>query len=325
MWRGTALVFVAGYTAFAVFLSYWLVKFVLLRQEAYAHSVFAAPLIPNFNLVEDLVPPLDPLSKLKDPTREELQEQLDSRLLSLGLPISTLPCSIPTATLSTYLSVLSPSPSSSHNFLPKTLIALNLYNNQEVFPTLSRSLLTLAFILGPSSIHVSIFENGSTDKTTMAMAHFAAVLTKAGVEHTILSDVAKTQWSKVDRIAQLAVYRNIVLEPLFGNDNGGKNASRAPGRKGSDRLAKADEWDSILFINDVFFCPSDALELLYQRKIQKADAACALDWRATQSWLRWFGWTGVKFYDNCRWSSIVTSRLTNGTNRFLFALPLSCC
>lgn len=79
----------------------------------------------------------------------------------------------------------------------------------------------------------------------------------------------------VDRIQQLAVFRNIVTESA--------RTSEVP-------------YETILFINDVFLCPRDALELLHQRVVQNASAACGLDFVAKKGVHR--GGLAV-FYDNC--------------------------
>lgn len=165
------------------------------------------------------------------------------------------------------------------------MIAINLYNNEEVFPTLARTLLSVSHYLGFDSVHISIFENGSTDKTLALLAHFASTLSGMKIDHTILSDPTKTDWKNVDRIAQLAVYRNLVLEPLYSSTNSNPNSTN---------------WDTVLFVNDVFVCETDILELLWQRKAQSASAACAMDWR--KAGISWFGLNGIKFYDN--WVSL---------------------
>lgn len=249
----------------------WTGRFLLLRHDAYAKSVFARPLIPNAHPIEPLASAFPP----SPASHAALQSTLDTRLHALSIPPSTLPCAWTRADEERYGYLANKG---------RYLFALNLWNNQIVFPTLSRTLLHLSYFLGLDNVHISIFENGSSDNTTFAMAELAAGLTSAGVGHTIVSDERRTDWKKVDRIAQLAVYRNLVLAPLNGTKEGEK------------------EFGEIVFINDVFVCPRDALELLHQREVQSAHAACALDWRATSSWLGKIGFSSVKFYDNCAFS-----------------------
>ncbi|KAF8321691.1 hypothetical protein DL93DRAFT_2163286 [Clavulina sp. PMI_390] len=166
----------------------------------------------------------------------------------------------------------------------RTMIALNLYNSKSVLPSIGRSLLGLIQFLGPKNVLVSIFENGSDDGTREGLAHLAAVLTVAGVEHNILSDETRTEWDNVDRISQLAVYRNVVLEPFHVARN--------------KTNSNAKPFENLLFINDVFFCPADALELLHVRAAQSAHGACGLDWRWRMDPMPSLFGTGPKFYDN---------------------------
>ncbi|CEQ41933.1 SPOSA6832_03708, partial [Sporobolomyces salmonicolor] len=271
----------------------WAGWFLYTRHNAYAKAVFAPPMAPRPAQVEALVNAFDlsgrsfPLGT--DPSLSvhtnstssvplaAVQAELDSRLLSLALAPTSLACP----------SLASP-PSLAFNAtryssLPSSgpyLLALNLYNSQSVLPTLARTLLAVADYLGRQNVHISIFENGSTDSTTMGLAHLAAALSAMGVEHTIVSDPRPTDWKRVDRIDQLAVYRNVALAPV---------------QRGL--LSSARAFEDVLFINDVFVCPSDALELLWQRKEQDADAACAMDWRESKGVFgRWS--KSVKFYDN---------------------------
>jgi hypothetical protein len=44
-------------------------------------------------------------------------------------------------------------------------LAANLYNNEEVLPNMIQEIATLARALGPSRLYVSIYANGSTDRT----------------------------------------------------------------------------------------------------------------------------------------------------------------
>lgn len=262
LYRNTFTLLLLLYTLIALFFLYWVTRFFFLRHDAYAHSVFALPMIPTPVDVEGLVPVVDSRGL-------GFQDELDTRLEGLGLPRSSLKCEWGDADEERFRGLKDDGP---------YLFALNLWNNQVVFPTLSRTLLSLSNYLGTENVFISIFENGSTDNTTLAMANFASVLTAAGVDHRIVSDKRKTNWKKVDRIAQLSVYRNVALEAL-----------------------KEREFKDVVFVNDVFVCERDALELLYQKRLQGADATCGMDWRETKSWWQRLGLIGgsVKYYDNC--------------------------
>ncbi|GAA5871598.1 hypothetical protein JCM16303_000805 [Sporobolomyces ruberrimus] len=273
----------------------WVAWFMYTRHNAYAQSVFSPSLQPLPRPVESHVRPfvLDSSSN----STGDVQSELEKRLLSLSLPPSTLPCPD--------LSSLSHLDSNStfatrYSDLPKAgpyLIALNLYNSQHVIPTLSRTLITLSDFLGRDNLLVSIFENGSRDNTTLALAHLAAALTSLKVGHTIVSDPRATDWSRVDRIDQLAIYRNVALAPV-------------------SRGLRGKEFDNVLFVNDVFIGPTDALELLWQRKEQEADAACAMDWRHTKGFTSRWGAGSVKFYDNWVTRSITGNMLRSRLDIF---------
>ncbi|KAL8292290.1 hypothetical protein RQP46_001756 [Phenoliferia psychrophenolica] len=263
--RNTATLLLLLYSLLCAFALFWVAKFLVLRHTAYSHSVFAAPMIPTPRDVEGGVSPVRHLAP-NNSTLAALQHELDARLASIGLPPSTLPCTPwSAADERNYASLRTGGP---------TLLALNLWNNEVVLPTLARTLLTLADFLGRENVAISIFENGSTDNTTVAMAHLAAVLTAGGVEHSLVSDPRHTDWKRVDRIAQLSVYRNIALAPL-------------------NTTSRATPFENVVFVNDVFACPRDPLELLFQKRHQQADAACAMDWRATHSWLGFLGFRSV--------------------------------
>ncbi|BGP08705.1 hypothetical protein JCM10049v2_004554 [Rhodotorula toruloides] len=267
-----------------------LAALVYLRHFRPIYRVYEDPLVPDPRQVEGMVgrfprtlarnaseteEPVGPLAW----RLQAIEDELQARFEALGLPgMTTLPCAgisaNDTSLSSRYSALRRTGPSEPRQ--GKTLIALNLYNSEDVIPTLSHALLTVTSFLDPSTVHVSIFENGSTDKTTLALAHLAAALTALGVSHTILSDPRKTNWKAVDRIAQLAVYRNVVLAPLERD---------------------GDSFSDIVFINDVFVCPSDILELVFQRKEQEADAACATDWIANKGWASRLN-PDVRFYDS---------------------------
>lgn len=276
-----------------------LLKFLHLYSDPGYDDKFLRPLYtPLPHAIEDLVPPvsipeLSSSSKRSyhlaeaplDHTRERdgngeddtdganrletllpiLQNELASRLDKLGMPAyeNHTHCSSldSTAVRARYAHLAAPTRG-------RTLIGLNLYNAKLVLPSIGRSLLPLAQFLGPKNVLVSIFENGSDDGTTEGLAHLAAVMTAAGIPHRVVSDDRKTMWENVDRISQLALYRNVVLDPLFPSSSNGTNAE-----------TEEKPFENVIFVNDVFFCPTDALELLHVRAAQQAHATCGLDWR----------------------------------------------
>ncbi|KAI3633695.1 hypothetical protein MIR68_008642 [Amoeboaphelidium protococcarum] len=112
--------------------------------------------------------------------------------------------------------------------------------------------------LGSTRVYVSVFESGSHDQTKTYLALFEMILTSLQVQHTVqLSSDHRPDG--VNRIEYLAGVRNQVMQPLYTMQSTGK------------------QFDKVLFLNDVFFCVNDALELLYQSRLQQSDITCALD------------------------------------------------
>lgn len=75
------------------------------------------------------------------------------------------------------------------------------------------------------------------------------------------------------RINFLSEARNIAMEPLYS----GSAAQHMPSGK----------FDEVLFINDVYHCASDILEVVLQKRIQEANQACAVDWGGQVVYDRW--------------------------------------
>lgn len=256
-------------------------------------DVFAIPpYIPHPEPVENLVHKVSPTQDGQAPSMTTLQNELATRLDSLGMPAfqDHIHCTSldSTASITRYAHLASPTRG-------RTIIGLNLYDSGKVLPSIGRSLLNLADFLGRENVLVSIFENGSGDNTNLGLAHLAAVLSAAGVPHSILSDRNRTVWDGVDRIAQLAIYRNVVLEPLYATWQGQPNATKMNTTTNSGRDGRP--FENVLFINDVFFCPTDALELMHVRAVQQAHATCGLDWRWRPTFFSFFLGSGPKVCD----------------------------
>ena len=75
------------------------------------------------------------------------------------------------------------------------------------------------------------------------------------------------------RIEVLARARNAALEPLYS----GEAAKHVPGKTFKD----------VLFMNDIHFCAVDILEVIYQKRMQGANQACAMDWGGRVVYDRW--------------------------------------
>jgi alpha-1,3-mannosyltransferase len=138
--------------------------------------------------------------------------------------------------------------------------ALNLLDAENVMPTFLRSLSTLLPLMGPSRFFISITENGSKDQTPTLLRILARMLRVFGTSYRIKSEGETYVADKSNhmRIAVLAAVRNSALQPLYDGAVG--------------------KYDTVLFINDVFHCPADILEVLYQHWKQNADMSCSVDW-----------------------------------------------
>ena len=139
------------------------------------------------------------------------------------------------------------------------LIAINLFNSQDVLPSLIRALTSVFLTLGPPRFHLSIYENGSEDATPSQLLLFSHLLSRLGVGYTIISDPAPHAWEPFQRIPGLARIRNKALAPLLE--------------------APAGTFDRVIFLNDVVMCEADLFEILFQHEVQTADMSCGMDWK----------------------------------------------
>ncbi|KAG8729044.1 capsular associated protein [Ceratobasidium sp. 428] len=148
----------------------------------------------------------------------------------------------------------------------RVFVAINLLQNEELMPTLARQLLTLLEELGPARVFVSIYENASMDLTVMHLRLLCKVLDAVGTPYRIIARglMELQQKEHGRRISRLAHLRNTVLEPLFLAQN-------------SMSETQLDPFETAVFLNDVFFCHGDVLELLLQKKRNRAIQSCGLD------------------------------------------------
>lgn len=88
--------------------------------------------------------------------------------------------------------------------------------NEKVLPTFLRELPMLISFLGPSRLHLSLYENGSKDKTVDLIRHLCWELDRLGASFTVHSKGAEEESHKEDghRIHVLAALRNKLLLPL---------------------------------------------------------------------------------------------------------------
>ena len=137
-------------------------------------------------------------------------------------------------------------------------IAINLHNSADIIPAQSIALVeAISYLLSRHKVYLSIFENGSTDRTKERLADLAAALDRLGIDGLFIrSSHLKSDFQSDDRIILLSELRNQALDRLLPHANGG----------------------TLIFLNDVITCASDILELVYQRMLQQADAVVSNDW-----------------------------------------------
>ena len=140
--------------------------------------------------------------------------------------------------------------------------AINLHDSEKIIPAQAIALLeAIAYLLQSNKVYVSIYENGSEDKTRALLSDVGAALQAIGVDGVwIHSSNMLSDFGRHDRIVMLSEIRNLALAPLV---------PYASSEKGGDTL---------LVMNDVLTCSSDILELVHQQRFQHADMAFGTDW-----------------------------------------------
>ena len=136
----------------------------------------------------------------------------------------------------------------------KLFIASTHWNNEKkLLDFWNKSVLDLAQYLGPENVYVSIYESGSWDDSKGALGLLDQDLERLGVQRTIvlnntthIDEIKKspteTGWidtprgrKELRRIPYLANLRNLSLKPMM------------------DLALNGIEFDTILFLNDVYF------------------------------------------------------------------------
>ncbi|CAE6447673.1 unnamed protein product [Rhizoctonia solani] len=147
---------------------------------------------------------------------------------------------------------------SSSLYYKRVFIAINLLQNEELMPTLTRELVALIRVLGPDRVFVSIYENASMDLTIMHLRLLCQVLESLGTPYKVIAKGLTELQQKENghRISRLSAVRNAALEPL----------------------SNPSEFDTVLWLNDIFHCHTDVLELLLQKQQQGAVQACGIDY-----------------------------------------------
>lgn len=173
----------------------------------------------------------------------------------------------------------------------KIYISAQFWTSEDVLATFwLTQFLKLVEVLGRKNVYVSIVSSGSLDRTPETVRWLDMQLAKLGVEKTVVTDPTthadainaspvdkyghhKSGWietgdpnvipgtKELRRIPYLSEIRNRALEPLI-------NLHMKHGRV----------FDKVLYLNDVYFEPSDILTLLATNQ-GSYDVACGIDFR----------------------------------------------
>ena len=168
--------------------------------------------------------------------------------------------------------------------------ALDLHQNIEVLSRLLASIVEVVKFLGPTECALSVVEGNSDDGTLEVLAALVPGFTEIGLpyrlQHSNIDPTEGSQGTDLVRIQKLAELRNVALAPLTNYSHDSEVTYSAT----STQTMKPPSADTtVVFVNDVALCPEDMLELIHQRRVQRADMTCAMDWNFHQ-------WT-LSFYD----------------------------
>ena len=150
------------------------------------------------------------------------------------------------------------------------LIAINLFNNEEILPAMMHNLIKLIDQYFLKNVYLRIYESGSTDKTKEILAEFYYLLKDRGIDFEIETSPIIKNTRDDNRIDYLVHIRNYALEPL---------------------LKKRIKVDHVLFFNDIFFCYDDVLELIHQQHLNNAFLTGGMDYTIAP-------WEAFLFYDS---------------------------
>ena len=153
----------------------------------------------------------------------------------------------------------------------KYYLAINLHNNQEIIPQMFGNIIELISYISPKNLFLSIFESGSNDQTKVIIQRFTDIIEKLGIKYQIFtSPLGKTD--QMNRIEYLAFVRNLALEPLYKDIEVLSSNSKF--------TETQVNYDAVLFLNDVYYCANDILELFYQQALNDAHMVAGMDYDA---------------------------------------------
>ena len=129
-------------------------------------------------------------------------------------------------------------------------------------PQLFGSIVEAIKFLGPHNCVLSVVEGRSTDGTYEILRELGAYLERMGLRYLLQTSAIHPQYNE-DRIVLLAELRNLALREIYEH----------PEQYAPDT--------TIIFINDVWICTEDILELVHQQFHQDAHMTCGMDWTNT--------------------------------------------
>ncbi|KAJ2118379.1 hypothetical protein GGF48_004599, partial [Coemansia sp. RSA 921] len=136
----------------------------------------------------------------------------------------------------------------------RVFVAVNLYNSERVLPNMATQLLAFAKMLGRKQVFLSVYENGSSDNTKSILQALERTVKELGIPHSIVTD-SRQRPQHYHRIEYMADIRNRALEALYNST----------------------AYNRVVFLNDVYFCLPDLLELLHQSQFHRTHLTCAED------------------------------------------------
>ncbi|CAN0231911.1 unnamed protein product, partial [Phaeothamnion confervicola] len=139
----------------------------------------------------------------------------------------------------------------------KYFVAALLHNNEDVFSFWQRELLKVVVALGQpdwSNVYISVYESGSSDLTKLVLLGLDGLLKTLGVPHSIEMHDPKAGLSPTEQLARL---RNAALRPLFES---------------------RETFDQVVYLNDIYFCAGDVLDLVRMVAQHGADYSCSVDY-----------------------------------------------
>ncbi|KAJ2157861.1 hypothetical protein GGF46_004197 [Coemansia sp. RSA 552] len=148
----------------------------------------------------------------------------------------------------------------------RIFIAVNLFNSERVLPNMATQLLAFSEALGRQRIFLSIYENGSTDRTKSILRGFDETLRSLEIPHCIIAD-PRPRPRSYHRIDYMAHIRNRALQPLYEQEG---------------------VYERVVFLNDIFFCLPDLFELLLQSRVHRAHLTCGEDFELRHGILEFY-------------------------------------